>query len=124
MSEHVGLAIGTHTWAPNNDEEVGKIVDVMRKHQLTILDTARLYVCIEPLYLTPVKTAESSVAGPVRIDPGAARVSFGVYHLHESSHRRDCWIREEYPAVRQGEHGSSANYQSACAPSYRDSLPA
>ncbi|KAL8899091.1 MAG: hypothetical protein Q9192_001748 [Flavoplaca navasiana] len=43
MSEHVPLVIGTHTWAPDNDKEVGKILDVMRKHQLTMLDTARLY---------------------------------------------------------------------------------
>ncbi|KAL8983822.1 MAG: hypothetical protein Q9177_004871 [Variospora cf. flavescens] len=43
MSEHVPLVIGTHTWAPDNDKEVGKLLDVMRKHQLTMLDTARLY---------------------------------------------------------------------------------
>ncbi len=49
MSEQVGLVIGTHTWAPSNNEEVGKILDVMRKHQLTKLDTARLYVRIELL---------------------------------------------------------------------------
>lgn len=49
MSEPVPLVIGTHTWAPHNEEEVGKILDVMRKHQLTNLDTARLYVCSGPL---------------------------------------------------------------------------
>ena len=110
MSEHVPLVIGTHTWAPDNDKEVGNILDVMRKHQLTMLDTARLYVCTNkaPAFYG-AKPLKRSVPGPLRINFGSARVGIGVYHRHKSSYRPLCRFREEHSSVRQGEHGSSAN---------------
>jgi hypothetical protein len=52
MSKQIGIVVGTHQWAPSNNEEVGKILDVMRKHGLRNLDTARVYVSLELFTLT------------------------------------------------------------------------
>lgn len=44
-SKYVSLAIGAHTWTPDNITEVEGLVQVMRKHGIKIIDTARSYVC-------------------------------------------------------------------------------
>ena len=42
-AKHVTISIGTHTWSPE-DVKVDRIVESMKKHGLTVLDTARVYV--------------------------------------------------------------------------------
>lgn len=44
-SQYVSLAIGAHTWTPDNITDVEGLVQVMRKHGIKIIDTARSYVC-------------------------------------------------------------------------------
>ncbi|KAH0489783.1 hypothetical protein TgHK011_001281 [Trichoderma gracile] len=41
-SEHVSLAIGSHTWTPEN-KEIDGLLDVMRNHNIKVIDTARSY---------------------------------------------------------------------------------
>ncbi|KAL6852090.1 NADP-dependent oxidoreductase domain-containing protein [Trichoderma novae-zelandiae] len=41
-SEHVSLAIGSHTWTPEN-KEIDGLLDVMRSHKIKVIDTARSY---------------------------------------------------------------------------------
>jgi aflatoxin B1 aldehyde reductase len=50
MSEdsYVALAIGTHTWAPNNMEKIQNIISIMQAHKIKTLDSARLYVSLLP----------------------------------------------------------------------------
>lgn len=43
QQKYVGLVVGTHTWNPE-DEKVDKIVELMRKHGVKNMDTARVYV--------------------------------------------------------------------------------
>lgn len=42
--EAISLAIGSHTWTPEN-KEVDGLLEVMRNHNIKVIDTARSYVC-------------------------------------------------------------------------------
>ena len=44
----VSLAAGAHIWAPDANSEalVDEILVIMRKHNITKIDTARSYVCL------------------------------------------------------------------------------
>ncbi|RFU81713.1 aflatoxin b1 aldehyde reductase member 3 [Trichoderma arundinaceum] len=42
-SNSVVLAVGSHTWTPDNTTELDKLLNVMRKHKISIIDTARSY---------------------------------------------------------------------------------
>lgn len=48
MSEEspITLSVGTHTWFPSDEAKLQSIISIMRTHNISILDTARLYVRI------------------------------------------------------------------------------
>lgn len=67
-SKLVALAIGSHTWTPDNTTELDKLLDVMRKHKIGIIDTARSYVCkFSPCHAEIGQIAKPNVVGPRRI---------------------------------------------------------
>lgn len=41
----VTLVVGTHTWGLDDGAKVDSILNLMRKHKIGALDTARIYVC-------------------------------------------------------------------------------
>jgi hypothetical protein len=50
QNSSVLLAAGTHTWVPTQASEAfqDELLDIMRAHRITKLDTAKLYVCLAP----------------------------------------------------------------------------
>ncbi|KAL7938402.1 NADP-dependent oxidoreductase domain-containing protein [Trichoderma chlorosporum] len=70
MSEEkpVALAVGTHTWVPTDEAKLQSIISIMRTHNITVLDTARLYVRD---YHSPYK--QSQLRAPSHAQPSGGK---------------------------------------------------
>ncbi|KKP05589.1 aflatoxin B1 aldehyde reductase member 3 [Trichoderma harzianum] len=67
-AQYVSLAIGAHTWTPDNIPEVEGLLQVMRKHGIKIIDTARSY----GLGASETTIGLKKLAGEFAIDTKAA----------------------------------------------------
>lgn len=84
MSEdsYVALTIGTHTWAPNDEQKIQNIISIMRAHNIRNLDSARLYVSLPSKTLYNLNHHVSLTNHTfIHYGGGASEAAIGNLHL-------------------------------------------
>ncbi|KAH6976308.1 NADP-dependent oxidoreductase domain-containing protein [Ilyonectria sp. MPI-CAGE-AT-0026] len=78
----VALVVGTHTWGLDDGARVDSILDLMRKHKIGALDTARIYgqgaseAVLGTKHLTPEFTVDTKAATGINLGSGGRILEF------------------------------------------------